>query len=321
MLDDSPPLYGIDGYGPLPAKTAWMAAADGLQLRTAVFAADRPRGTAVLNTGRTEFIEKFYEVIGELNGRGLTVLTHDWRGQGLSQRLLDDRLKGHAHGADAFLDDFDRLLAVHADLPRPWILVGHSMGGALSLLHLLRGGSPFDAAVLSSPMAGVNLHGRTELEANLAILAQNLLGHAKDYQSPPAGLPWDDVFAGNEVTHDAGRFARTVALLQAHNDLALSGPTWGWVDFALHAAKAIQAGDGAKVTLPLRVVAAGDERLADAAATQRFCAKIAGAQCLVADGAFHEILMETDPVRGQFWEAFDAVTAGLLGAELEGAGA
>jgi hypothetical protein len=33
----------------------------------------------------------------------------------------------------------------------------------------------------------------------------------------------------------------------------------------------------------------------------------------VIDGARHEILMETDPRRGQFWKAFDRLAAGIGG--------
>ena len=45
--------------------------------------------------GQTEFIEKYGEVIGELQARGFTVATFDWRGQGLSSRLTADSRKSH----------------------------------------------------------------------------------------------------------------------------------------------------------------------------------------------------------------------------------
>ena len=285
-----------------------MTGAGGLQLRTALFPAAKARGSVVLNTGRTEFIEKYYEVIGEFLARGFTVLTHDWRGQGLSQRLLDDPLKGHATGAAPFLDDFDLLLARYqASLPRPWILAGHSMGGALSLLHLLERNSTFDGAVLSSPMTGVNLQGNIPVFIKLWIAARRVAGTLGDYVKAPTAAPWDDVFdiKTNEVTHDEARFMRTLGLLQAHHDLALGGATWGWLDFALTAAASIQGGPADKIKIPLRIVAAGQETLADTPATQAFCAKVPGGQCVVAPDARHEILMELDPSRALFWQAFD----------------
>jgi lysophospholipase len=73
----------------------------------------------VLSGGRTEPIEKYYETIRDFMDRGFVVLAHDWRGQGLSQRELPDRLKGHARGFKAYLDDYRRLLDAYQErLPK-----------------------------------------------------------------------------------------------------------------------------------------------------------------------------------------------------------
>ena len=60
----------------------------------------------MVSPGRTEPIEKYLELTGDLLARGFAVLVHDWRGQGLSQRVLPDRLAGHAAGFDAFVGDY-----------------------------------------------------------------------------------------------------------------------------------------------------------------------------------------------------------------------
>jgi lysophospholipase len=308
-----PPLHAIEGFGPPgPAETRWVAGAGGLRLRTALFRVEAPKGSVVLNTGRTEFIEKYYEVIGELLQRGFQVLVHDWRGQGLSDRLLPDPLKGHAQGWAPFLDDFDQVLAAYAaELPEPWIVVGHSMGGALSLLHMLERGPRFRAAALSSPMLGVNLQENWPPLVRASILGRRLLGRLDDYVTAPGPPPWADAYSDdNTVTHDRVRFARTVALLAAHHDLALGGATWGWLDFALAASARICGHpQAAELSIPLHVVAAGQEMLADTEATRAFCARVPGAEFVEAAGAKHEILMEAPPVRELFWSAFDRAAA------------
>ncbi|MDI1364796.1 MAG: alpha/beta hydrolase, partial [bacterium] len=92
-----------------------------------------PRGSVIVSPGRSEPIEKYYEVVDDLLARGFAVLVHDWRGQGLSARALPDRLKGHAKGFKPFLADYTALLDAFEDrLPKPWIAVGHSMGGCLT---------------------------------------------------------------------------------------------------------------------------------------------------------------------------------------------
>jgi alpha-beta hydrolase superfamily lysophospholipase len=77
-------------FEPMPIKAV------GATLRAARFEAapDVPaRGTCVLLNGQTEFIEKYFEVIDELRGRGFAVATMDWRGQGGSGRMTEDSRK------------------------------------------------------------------------------------------------------------------------------------------------------------------------------------------------------------------------------------
>ena len=49
-------------------------------------AAARRKGTVCIFPGRTEFIEKYFEVVRDLRARGFAVAVLDWRGQGLSDR-------------------------------------------------------------------------------------------------------------------------------------------------------------------------------------------------------------------------------------------
>src|ERR1700761_9309877 len=69
---------------------------DGLTLRYARWEPPAGRkGTVCIFQGRTEYVEKYFETVRDLRARGFAVATFDWRGQGLSQRLLPDPLKGH----------------------------------------------------------------------------------------------------------------------------------------------------------------------------------------------------------------------------------
>jgi len=157
-MTDTAPLVPIP-EAPVPDRgtAEWFRGAGAYRLRAALFSPKgKARGSVVLSGGRTEPIEKYFEVVREMQDRGFAVLVHDWRGQGLSQRLLADPLKGHAHGFADFVEDYRCLLAHFQDrLPRPWVAVGHSMGGCLTLLALAHGVGDFEAAVLSAPMLGL----------------------------------------------------------------------------------------------------------------------------------------------------------------------
>jgi len=66
----------------------------------------------------------------------------------------------------------------------------------------------------------------------------------------------------------------------------------------------------AKLRQPLLIVACGRDRLVSTAATEDFGSRLRVGSHLILPGAMHEILMEQDFLRGQFWAAFDAFVPG-----------
>jgi lysophospholipase len=310
-LPDPAPLLSI-AEAPAPnGRAEWFEGARGARLRAAVFPADVPRGSVVLSPGRTEPLEKYFEVVRDLTGRGMTVLVHDWRGQGASARLLPGQLLGHAENVDDFLADYDALLTRFApELPRPWVAMGHSMGGCLTLLAL-EAGQPIDAGILSAPMLCIRVPGSERVMAWMAWL-QVKLGRASSPVPGPPGDPLQDVFETNRLTHDPVRYRRFLAQLAAKPDLALGHPTWGWLNFAMEATrKARDPANLKKVTVPMVLVGAGADRIIDTRVTARTAAGLPNARYVEAPGSFHEILMEVDERRAVFWRAFDELAASL----------
>lgn len=305
------PLFDAPGLAiPTGGSAFWFRGADGLRLRAATFPhrAASLRGSVVLSPGRTEMIEKYFEVIGELQSRGFAVLVHDWRGQGLSERLLSrDPLRGHARGWQPFVADYGKLLETFGpEMPPPWVALGHSMGAALTALALVLGERRFSAVALSAPMIGVDLKGRAIWQVLAVARLKRLVGLDWRYVFPPQ----EDRFDGNPVTHDRARWRRNQDLLLAHPELALGGPTWGWLEFALSVSGRLARAEATAVATPVSIVAAAEESLADNAATKAFARRMKAAY-VEAPGALHEILMEQDPTRDLFWAEFDRLTAGL----------
>jgi len=289
----------------------WVEGARGLRLRAALFPMPGARGSVILSPGRTEPIEKYFEVVEDLRQRGFTVLVHDWRGHGLSTRLHHDPLRGHAAGLAPFLEDYRRLLdAFAARLPQPWIALGHSMGGGLTALALAEGEARLKGALLTAPMTGVLLGAAPAWLARLLSGGFSRFGGAGWYVAGK-GDPFCGAFETNILTHDRARWDRTQALLTAAPELQIGGVTWGWLAFALELSRRLAS--ARPVGVPLTVVVAGDERLVDNAATRAFAARVGGRYVEI-EGASHELLMETDPVRAQVWAEFDAL-AERVGAE------
>src|SRR5262249_13233153 len=119
----------------------FLVDAGGVRLRAARFDADAPAAICLLLNGQTEFIEKYFEVIDELRGRGFSVVTFDWRGQGGSDRLLPDPRKAHI----ADFADYDRdleavlrqtVMPLSAEHGLAVIAMAHSMGGEILIRRL-----------------------------------------------------------------------------------------------------------------------------------------------------------------------------------------
>jgi lysophospholipase len=318
-MTDTAPLVSIP-EAPVPANgtAEWFSGAGAYRLRAALFLppasvnGGKPRGSVVLSGGRTEPIEKYFEVIGELQARGFAVLAHDWRGQGLSQRLLPDPLKGHAHGFGDFVDDYRALLTHFAGrLPKPWVAVGHSMGGCLTLLAIAHGVGDFRAAVLSAPMLGLQTGNRPKRAARALAWIMSRTKPA-EYILGDSGDAHAQTFETNILTHDPRRYARNLAQVAAEPGLKLNAGTWGWLDFAFSASAWLKRDPRVtQIPIPVLVLAAGEERLVDNGDQREIVARIPQGRWLEIPGSYHEILQETDAIRAVFWREFDAVTAGL----------
>jgi len=68
---------------------------------------------------------------------------------------------------------------------------------------------------------------------------------------------------------------------------------------------------------PMLVIASGADRVVDLRAIERFAGRLRSGRLIVIEGAEHEIALERDPLRDQFWAAFDKF---IPGAEAEFAG-
>lgn len=149
------PLIDIDSFNcPSGGDSFFYKTSDGVNLRIAIWNETSSKGTILLQSGRTEFIEKYYEVIQEFVNRGFCVALMDWRGQGLSDRVAKDIRIGHVDNFSDYDSDFEEVIRkIYQDsCPKPWIAVGHSMGGCLVASNAAKNTDLFDAIILCAPM-------------------------------------------------------------------------------------------------------------------------------------------------------------------------
>ena len=292
-------------------KFSWLRTQDGVRLRAAFWPGRRLRGTVLLLQGRTEYIEKYHETIGELRARGFAASAFDWRGQGLSDRALPDRHKGHVRDfaeyhrdMDCFLDGF---VARTAELPKPYLILAHSMGAHIALRYLHDRPGPFSRAVLCSPMASISTAPLPPIAARAIAWVGVKAGMGEAYV--PGGRAYEgkrSPFRGNALTHDRTRFSREAERLRENPGLALGSPSLGWLDAAFRSIKMLmQPPYCAAISTPALVIYGSGETVSSPLHQARLAEMLGAGRAECIPGARHEILQETDDIRAQFWAAFD----------------
>ncbi len=271
------------------------------------------RGVCVLLHGQTEFIEKYGEVVGELNARGFTVATFDWRGQGGSARGLANPLPAHVRDFAQFDDDLASFLdqVVRPISDAPPLALAHSMGGHILLRTLHDKPSAFRAAVLSAPMIDVSARGYPPWLARTVARLYSALGRGGEFAWGMAQRdPFLITFDTQLVTSDRERFGRAQKFLSDHPELRLAGPSWGWLDAAYRSMAAMRApGYAEAIATPVLICGAGRDRIVLTAAEREFAERLPRGRYVEIEDSEHEILMENDAIRARFWATFDEFEA------------
>ena len=294
--------------------TGSLKTRDGVSLRFARWAPPPGRkGTVCLFQGRSEFIEKYFETVRDLRARGFAVATLDWRGQGMSERVLRNRRKGYVRSFSQYEIDLDAFVneVVLPDCPPPVFALGHSMGATVLLRAAHAGHRWFDRMVLLSPM--VALPGmRRSVASRTMVRTLRLMGLGSLYvPGGDASVMMQRPFAGNLLTSDPVRYARNIAVLEAEPALTVGWPTVAWADAAFRAMVELsEPAYPARIRQPILIIAAGQDGVVSTPAVDDFAVRLRAGSHLVVPGARHELLMEADRFRGQVLAAFDAFVPG-----------
>lgn len=310
-LEAPAPYFAEIADGPAPRAVFWQVARDGLRLRVALWQPPGARATVLLFPGRTEYLEKYAPLAGELAARGLACAALDWRGQGLSDRPGHPAMIGHVARFDDFQQDVAVLLAAAkaAAMPGRFHLLAHSMGGAIGLRALSRG-LPVSTAAFTAPMWGIRLGPMLRPVAwalsTLAVAAGQGLRYAPGTGPNPYVLT--EPAAGNMLTSDTERFAWLGRQLKARPELGLGGPSLQWLQGALREVRAL-----ARLPAPPLPALCGlgdHERVVDPGPIRARMARWPGGRLALYRGAEHEILMEAPATRLAFLDS----AAALFGA-------
>ncbi|ADZ69286.1 alpha/beta hydrolase [Polymorphum gilvum] len=301
---------------PVPpgAVCGYVDTPDGASIRYARWpaAGGTIRGTVTLLHGRAEFIEKYFEVVADLRKRGFAVVAFDWRGQGGSNRQLRNPVRGHIRDFSRYRIDLETVIdsVSLADCPGPHFALAHSTGGAVLLSAAERLRTQIHRAVLCAPLIGLRDFGPKERLIYRVAAVLTWLGFGRAFIPTGNGVV-TTTFEANKLTSDRVRFERMNAVLAAAPHLGVGSPTNGWLYAAARALRRFRHPDfGPSVRLPMLIVAAGNDRIVSTRAAEDLATRTKAAGYVEIPGAQHELMMEADVYRDQFWAAFDAFIPG-----------
>ena len=118
-------------------------------------------------------------------------------------------------------------------------------------------------------------------------------------------------FKDNKLTSDQARYERNNKILAAAPHLSIGDPTIGWIDAAFAIFDEFADPEYPRRTLtPILIVAGAGDRIVDLHVMERFASRLKAGRMIMLSRGRHEVLMEKDDIRSQFWAAFDAFIPG-----------
>ena len=184
------PLYKINEVVQPIGRAYYFPLENNEKLRVAFWNLDSSKGTIILQSGRTEFIEKYYEVVSEFIERGFAVAMMDWRGQGLSSRKASNKRIGHIDKFETYDQDLVKVVneCFKSNCPEPFVGFGHSMGGCLMTSYFISTESILSKCILCAPMVSVRANAVSRRIVSLLGIFENFGLGAFPMQKPA----WDN---------------------------------------------------------------------------------------------------------------------------------
>jgi len=296
----SAPLYQDVADGPEGGVAHWLTTSDGLRIRAGLWGQNGAKGTVLLFPGRTEYIEKYGRTAREFAAGGYATLVIDWRGQGLADRMHDDRGMGHVMRFVDYQHDIDALMdhARALGLPEPFHLVAHSMGGCIAL-RAAHQGMDVRSIMFSAPMWGIGMSRPLRPFAWGVSTLSRYFGFSNRIspgQSTTSYLT-RTTLEQNELTHDAEMFDYMHHQLEVHPDLGLGGPSLRWLHESLVEMRDLAALPSPNV--PALTYLGSDETIVDPQRIRDRMPIWDNGTLREIEGGKHEMLLEVSSIRNQ----------------------
>ena len=284
-------------------KDSTVSGADQKPLFCSQYTADQPKGTVLVIHGFTETAFKFSELIYSLLQNGYNVVAYDQRGHGRSwrsEKAKDISLVHVDHFSDYVRDMEIIVETVIAKMPKPWLLLSHSMGGAVSGLYLEKHPDTFSRAAFCSPMIQANT-GISTIVVKLLCHGAKLIGKGGSRVFISKPYTQKETFEESVAT-GRERFEWYENIRFITKEYQTNGPSYAWtLESVRVTAKLLAPGAPERIACPVRLYTAELDNTVMPDPQKRFISRIKNGSHVIVKGAKHEIYRSTDDVLFPWW--------------------
>lgn len=209
-----------------------LRARDGTRLALHRWPGDGPRGTLLLVHGLGEHCGRYAHVAAWFAERGVACIGYDHRGHGLSEGV-----RGVIPSDSALREDLGTVVEALRPKDRPFLMLGHSMGGAVVADFVARRVRSADLVILSSPALRARLSPFQRLQ--LAIGTRFAPDLAMANGLDPAMIAHDAAtvraYIDDPLVHDRISARLAQAILHAGEAAVAAAPKWDTATLLMYA--------------------------------------------------------------------------------------
>ena len=315
QLHASPEFYeGI-------ASAQFFESSQGHMLRYTRFetSVKEKKGDVVFIQGRGTFLE-FYEVlIDPLLDRGYDVWMYDLTGQGASSRLaigketteLTAQRMQHIDSFEKYVFDVQDFVqrVVIPEVNRGTLLLGgYSTGAHIAFRYLqVYPRHPFQGMFAISPLVSLKI----PVPHNLFLGTLNGMALVKDMRSYVKAGDVDPIyemaFSTNPYTSEAERFQEMQRLCLENTPWMMGGVSWSWLRAATESVLALWEEEALQsIQIPVLISTAGEDGVVDVSYNEQFAQSLPTSKNIFYPKGRHELFRETNSIREDWWQEFDA---------------
>lgn len=296
-------LNKVEPYLKGKLVNGYIVGINNLKLYYEKYIIENCKANIVICHGFGEFTEKYYELIYYFMREGYSVFIIEHRGHSRSQRLGIDNYQINVEKFSYYIEDFKKFIdeiVIPSGNNKSLFLFAHSMGGAIGTIFLEEYTDYFKAAVLSSPMHGINTGNVPKIAANIIAMGMKFCGKGSNYL--PGQTPYEDkeIFT-SKSTSCMERYKYVHDKIKNNNNYHIGGSSASWYIESLKATKKlIRRKNASNVKIPVLLFQAEYDTLVIPEAQNKFAAYAKKCEIIHVKGGKHESYFERDEIAFSF---------------------